>query len=298
MNEYIDDDYDRDQWERNMFQLQELPPKEPSWQNYFTSVTASSFYLFLHYYEPTLNSMADAFARKYGLKDQLADIKMVCVEELWKLAQDYDPASGEEFLSNIRIKLMAAVQRYAMANLKGFSEASATHYYQLRKAAFICKENHGRIPYGEILKLICDALDVTEKTALRLLQEMDALDNFQWYTNIGSEEDEDEMDAPVGTDILGRCCAPQPEQEVIRKETIRALTAAFEELTDKEQDVIGMHLGFCHKCYHPEKAKTYDEIADVYQFGTEDGVRRFYQRTLDKLRDKLAEKEFPTFEEK
>ena len=135
--------------------------------------------------------------------------------------------------------------------------------------------------------MICDALDVTEKTALRLLQEMDALDNFQWYTNIGSEEDEDEMDEPVGTDILGRCCAPHPEQEIIRKETIRALMAAFEELTDKEQDVIGMHLGFCYKCHHPEKAKTYDEIADVYQFGTEDGVRRFYQRTLEKLRQLL-----------
>ena len=287
MNAYIDDDYDRDQWERNMFQLQELPPKEPAWQNYFTSVTASNFSLFLHYYEPTLNSMADAFARKYGLKDQLADIKMVCVEELWQMAQAYDPASGEEFLSNIRIKLIAAVQRYAMANLKGFSETSATHYYQLRKAAFIYKENHGRMPYGEILRLICDALDVTEKTALRLLQEMDALDNFRWYTNIGSEEDEDEMDAPVGTDILGRSCALQPEQEIIRKETISALMATFEELTDKEQDVIGMHLGFCHNCFHIEDPKTYDEIADLYQFGTEDGVRRFYQRTLNKLRQLL-----------
>ena len=146
--------------------------------------------------------------------------------------------------------------------------------------------------------MICDALDITDKTALRLLQEMDALDNFQWYTNIGSEEDEDEMDAPVGTDILGRCCAPQPEQEVIRKETIRALMAAFEELPDKEQDMIGMHLGFCHECHNPEKARTYDEIADVYQFGTEDGVRRFYQRVLAKLRGKLTEKGISAFEEK
>ena len=271
-----------------MFQLQSLPPKEPNWQNDFTSVTASNFSLFLNYYEPTLNSLADAFARKYGLQDQLADIKMVCVEKLWQMAQEYDPTLGEEFLSNIRIKLMAAVQRYAMANLKGFSETSATHYYQLRKAAFFYKENHGRMPYGEILRLICDALGVTEKTALRLLQEMDVLDNFQWYTNIGSEEDEDEMDAPVGTDILGRSCALQPEQEVIRMETLSALTAAFEELTDKEQDVIGMHLGFCHNCFHIEEPKTYDEIADLYQFGTEDGVRRFYQRTLEKMRQLLA----------
>lgn len=70
-----------------------------------------------------------------------------------------------------------------------------------------------------------------------------------------------------------------------------SLTAAFEELTDKEQDVIGMHLGFSHKCHHPEDIETYGEIADVYQFGTEDGVRRFYQRTLDKLR-LLPEKRF------
>ena len=60
-----------------------------------------------------------------------------------------------------------------MANLKGFAETSVTHYYQLRKAAFIYKENHGHIPYGEILQMICDALDVTEKTALRLLQKIE-----------------------------------------------------------------------------------------------------------------------------
>ena len=36
-------------------------------------------------------------------------------------------------------------------------------------------------------------------------------------------------------------------------------------------------------------AKTYGEIADVYQFATEDGVRRFYQRSLDKLRLRLAQ---------
>ena len=292
MDEYITDDYDRDQWERNMFQLQELPPKEPIWQNYFTSVTASSFSLFLHYYEPKLNSLADEFARKYGLIDQLADIKMVCVEELWQLAQAYDPSSGEEFLANIRIKLMAAVQRYATANLKGFSETSATHYYQLRKAAFIYKENRGRISYAEIIGLICQTLNITEKTALHLLQEVDDLDHFQWYTNIGAEEDEEEMDDPVGTDILGRCCAWQPEQIIIRKEMYSVLLKAFDELTDKEQDVIGMHLGFCHECGHIAEAKTYDEIADVYQFGTEDGVRRFYQRALDKLRKKLAEKYF------
>ena len=292
MDEYITDDYDRDQWERNMFQLQELPPKEPTWQNYFTNVTTSSFSLFLHYYEPKLNSLADEFARKYGLIDQLADIKMVCVEELWQLAQAYDPSSGEEFLANIRIKLMAAVQRYATANLKGFSETSATHYYQLRKAAFIYKENRGRISYAEIIGLICQTLNITEKTALHLLQEVDDLDHFQWYTNIGAEEDEEEMDDPVGTDILGRCCAWQPEQIIIRKEMYSVLLKAFDELTDKEQDVIGMHLGFCHECGHIAEAKTYDEIADVYQFGTEDGVRRFYQRALDKLRKKLAEKYF------
>ena len=284
------DDYDRDKWERSMFQLQELPPKEPTWQNYFTPVTASNFALFLHYYEPTLNSMADIFAKKYGLKDQLADIKMVCAEELWRLAQAYDPATGEEFLSNIRIKLMAAVQRYAMRNLKGFSTNSATHYYQLRKAAFIYKENHGHISYGEILQMICKTLDITEKTALRLLQEMDALDSFQWYTGLSKKENDMEQDVPVGTDVCEYGNLLPPDQKVFQKETLRILNEAFRELTDKEQDVLGMHLGFCHKCRHPEKPRTYDEIADVYQFGTENGVRRFYQRTLDKLRLLMGER--------
>lgn len=295
MDEYASDN-NRKRWERTMFQLQELPPKEPAWQNYFTSVTASSFSLFLHYYEATLNSMAEIFAQKYGLKDQLADIKMVCVEELWRLAQVYDPASGEEFLSNIRIKLMRAVQNYAMRNLKGFSVTSATHYYQLRKAAFIYKENHGNIPYAQIVKIICEALDITEKTALRLLQEMEALDNFKWYTGLSKNENDMELDVPVGSDVCTYGNLLQPEQKALWNETRRIINEAFQELTDKEQDVIGMHLGFCHKCHHPEKKRTYDQIADVYQFGTEDGVRRFYQRTLDKLRGKLAERGFHIFE--
>jgi hypothetical protein len=50
-----------------------------------------------------------------------------------------------------------------------------------------------------------------------------------------------------------------------------------------------MHLGFCHSCFRIVDAKTYGEIADVYQFATEDGVRRFYQRSLDKLRLRLAQ---------
>ena len=90
--------------------------------------------------------------------------------------------------------------------------------------------------------------------------------------------------------IYGYCYIPQPEQELIRNELLNGLMAAFDTLTDKEKDVLSMHLGFCYECGRPEKPKTYDEIADVYQFGTEDGVRRFYQRTLDKLRSKLSEK--------
>ena len=85
-------------------------------------------------------------------------------------------------------------------------------------------------------------------------------------------------------------------RQLNRAETIPFAFRAYavyevdKELTDKERDVIGMHLGFCHNCFHIEEAKTYDEIADLYQFGTEDGVRRFYQRTLNKLSTLLNEK--------
>ena len=101
-------------------------------------------------------------------------------------------------------------------------------------------------------------------------------------------------EALSGVDILGYTCPQSPEQVFLHKERQRIITAVFEELDEKKQDIIGMSLGFCHNCFAPMQPKTNDEIADIYQFTSENGVHRCYKGALKKLKDILADRQFFT----
>lgn len=201
---YQPDYLNTDRWEYTMFQLSDPPPRLPSWQDYFTSEDPNSFLFFLHYYEPELTRIANSFVYRYGLYDQLADVKMVCVEKLLRLRKQYDPSKGKDFMDGINLKLAGVVKRYAMKNLKGFSEKSATHYYELRKAAVIYNDNRYDHSYDEIIAMLCQQIGMREKKAGRLLREMWDLDNFQWYDDNLLDEDGNEADTGIaGSDILG-----------------------------------------------------------------------------------------------
>ena len=272
--------YDLDRWERSMFQIRNAPEKLTDWQEYFVRIKQGEdlFPMFLHHYEPVLNSIAEKYISRYALDDHFADVKMVYVETLLTELEHYDPASGVTFMTSIKRKLDAALHAYTMVNLKGFSETSETYYYQLRKAAYICH----RKPKESAVTEICTELNITEKTALRLLEQVYAIDTFQWYG--GTETEDGQDDIPVGIDILGHCRKPQPESSLLHKETVTMLRRAFWKLDYKEQDIVSRHLGFYKTCFRPLLENTFEELADLYQYTTADGVMRFYHRTLDNLR--------------
>lgn len=203
---------------------------------------------------------------------------MTYVETLLSELETYDLTLGVDFLDFVKRKLDAALHAYAMTNLKGFSEVSETHYYHLRKAAYISKSS----PEETVLPEICEKLNVQTKTAIRLLEEVHALDTFQWFSGVNTEDGSE--DIPVGIDVLGHCREAQPEQVLFHKETKLMLHRAFWKLDYKEQDIISRHLGFYKVCFCPLYPNTFEELADLYQYSTADGVMRFYHRTLDKLR--------------
>lgn len=95
-----------------------------------------------------------------------------------------------------------------------------------------------------------------------------------------------------GIDILGYTCPQSPEQVFLHNEQKRIIAAAFEELDEMKQDITGISLGFCHNCFGPIEPKTNDEIADIYQYTTENGVHRCYKGALKKLKDILIGKQF------
>lgn len=283
---YEPNTFDRDRWERSMFQVCDPPPKLSNWQDYFVRIKQGEdlFPEFLHHYEPVLNSIAQKHISRYGLDDHFADVKMVYVETLLVELEHYDPASGVNYLTSIKRKLDAALHAYTMVNLKGFSETSETYYYQLRKAAYIC---HSR-PEEDAIAEVCAQLNITGKTAVQLLEQVYAIDTFQWYG--GAETEDGQDDIPMGIDLLGHCRKPQPEPALFHKETVTILHRAFWKLEYKEQDIVSRHLGFYKTCFRPLFENTFEELADLYQYTTADGVMRFYHRTLDKLR-LLLEKE-------
>lgn len=293
MNDFVyQPDYqDWDNWAHNMFRIADPPPKLPSWQDYFESDDPNAFSAFLHYYEPELTRFCKELVRRYGLYDQLADVKMVCVEGLILLRKNYDPSKGKDFLDGIKLELAGPVKRYAMTSLKGFSETSASHYYELRKAAAIYNANSEDHSYDEIIEMICQQVKVKEKTAERLLQEMLALDSFQWYDDTSLNEDGDDVDIGIaGDDVAGYTRRTLLEPAAIWNERQQWVTEAYEDLTEMEQEVVGLHLGFCGNCFYRFEPKTYDEIADIYQFGTENGVLKYHHRVLDKMRTALDKK--------
>lgn len=271
---------DSDRWERSMFQIRNAPEKLPDWQDYFVRIKQGDdlFPEFLHHYEQVLNSIAEKHISRYGLEGHFVDVKMVYVETLLTELEHYNPTSGVTYLTFIKRKLDAALHAYTMANLKGFSETSETYYYRLRKAAYIYHSQ----PKESAVTEICTQLNITEKTAIQLLEQVYAIDTFQWYG--GAETEDGQDDIPVGIDLLGHCRKPQPETALIHKETIAMLHRVFWKLDYKEQDIVSRHLGFYKTCFRPLFENTFEELADLYQYTTADGVMRFYHRTLDKLR--------------
>lgn len=271
---------DRDRWERSMFQIHNAPEKLPDWQDYSVRIKQGEelFPMFLHHYEPILNSIAEKHISRYGLEGHFADVKMVYVETLLEELEHYDSASGVNYLTFIKRKLDAALHAYTMVNLKGFSESSETYYYQLRKAAYVYHSQ----PKESAVTEVCIQLNITEKTAIQLLEQVYAIDTFQWYG--GAETEDEQDDVPFGVDFLGYCRKPEPEPALLHKETVTMLHRAFWKLTHKEQDIVSRHLGFYKTCFRPLFENTFEELADLYQYTTADGVMRFYHRTLDKLR--------------
>jgi RNA polymerase sigma factor (sigma-70 family) len=281
---------DRVYWERRMFRIVNPPPKLDSWQDYIIRYKQGDedfFAVFLHYYEPALNKTVKRFGSRYGLIDHFADLKMAYVATMLTLLQNYDPDCGIDFLLSVRRKLRDALHAYTITNLKGFSETSPERYRQLRKAAYLYKNSAP----GEEVRAICDALAVKPKTAQKLIREIEALDTFRW--NGGTWETESgTMETLPGIDILGYTRPQSPEQVFLHNERQRIITAAFEELDEKKQGVIGLSLGFCHNCFGPIEPKTNDEIADIYQFTSENGVHRCYKGALKKLKAILADRNF------
>ena len=296
MYEYIDTTCrvyeDTDRQERNMFQLSRAPQPMEHWQDYIDLVKnngdENAFLVFLHYYEPTINGKVESFVNRYGLRGHFADVKMAYVEALWERLREYPPDCKIPFLKYIKQATTDAMNSYAALNLKGFSISQDKQYYRLRTAAYIyktiCQED-----VEQAVPMICGQLHVTEKTARRLLDEVRVLDTFLWYDQQSSEKAAEFHDTLSGEDVMGLLKPYLPEPALLRKETRKYIRNAFHKLGYRDQDIVSRHLGFYKVCFRPLFSVSFEELADIHQFSTADGVRKAYKRALEKMRKQLEE---------
>lgn len=296
MYEYIDTACrvyeDTDRQERNMFQLSRVPQPMEHWQDYIDLVKnngdENAFLVFLHYYEPTINGKVESFVNRYGLHGHFADVKMAYVEALWERLQEYPPDCKIPFLKYVKQAMTDAMNSYAALNLKGFSTSQDKQYYRLRTAAYIyktiCQEE-----VEQAVPMICGQLHVTEKTARRLLDEVRVLDTFLWYDQQNEEKSAEFHDTLSGQDVMGLLKPYLPEPALLRKETRKYIRDAFHELGYRDQDIVSRHLGFYKVCFRPLFSVSFEELADIHQFSTADGVLKAYKRALEKMRKQLEE---------
>ena len=296
MYEYIDTACrvyeDTDRQERNMFQLSRVPQPMEHWQDYIDLVKnngdENAFLVFLYFYEPTINGKVESFVNRYGLHGHFADVKMAYVEALWERLQEYPPDCRIPFLKFVKQATTDAMNSYAALNLKGFSISQDKQYYRLRTAAYIyktvCQED-----VEQAVPMICGQLHVTEKTARRLLDEVRVLDTFLWYDQQSNEKAAEFHDTLSGQDVMGLLKPYLPEPALLRKETRKYIRDAFHELGYRDQDIVSRHLGFYKVCFRPLFSVSFEDLADIHQFSTADGVRKAYKRALEKMRKQLEE---------
>ena len=262
------------------------------WQDYIGLVKKegddNAFLVFLHYYEPTINGKVESFVNRYGLHGHFADVKMAYVEALWERLQAYPPDSKIPFLKYVKQAATDAMNSYAALNLKGFSISQDKQYYRLRTAAYIykttCLED-----VEQAVPMICAQLHVTEKTARRLLDEVRVLDTFLWYDQQNEEKSAEFHDTLSGQDVMGLLKPYLPEPALLRMETRKYIRAAFHKLGYRDQDIVSRHLGFYKVCFRPLFSVSFEELADIHQVSTADGVRKAYKRALEKMRKQLEE---------
>ncbi|NLA76947.1 MAG: hypothetical protein GX851_03820, partial [Clostridiales bacterium] len=278
-------------WQHEMFRMHPAPPSLPYWQDYIARAKSEKntdwFLSFLHYYEPTVNARVQSFAERYAMTAYFLDLKLAYVYELWYAFLFYDISSDVPFLTYCSRDISDALQDEARKLGNGFTAGNATHYYKLRKTAYLYSER-GEKSESEVTDEICKALKVKEKTARKLIEEVEARRRFVDFYHAKDPDADDDCSGEDVTvdfsDIPDRIVPAMPEGDKI--------DSALAALTKRELDLIEGRIGFCSDCFHNKSRKSYDELADMYQFTTEEGAEKAYMTAFENLLARLVERDF------
>lgn len=295
------------EWQKELYiyRLTPAPPKKDDLQEYIELYLADKddkyIAWFLHYYEPTLNTVCINAVQRYAMQGHFIDIKETCVLGIFKALQEYTDTAVPFITFKTRI-MWEEIHSYIRTMRTGLTVQSDDEYLTLRKAMALF-EKYGAKTDDETIAKIAAEIDRSEETTTEILQaglrNMQFIDFYRCYSDEDSEESAEEV-APDHSS--------EPYKLLIRKMIYDGLWEAYQKLNYREKSMVAAHLGFCRECWSTHYADTteFDEygepikipfekqafidIAYNHMLSSPSTADRTYRQAIDKMRKFLKEK--------
>lgn len=295
------------EWQKELYiyRLTPAPPKKDDLQEYidlyFAEKDDKYIAWFLHYYEPTLNTVCINAVQRYAMQGHFLDIKEACVLGIFKALQEYTDTAVPFITFKTRI-MWEEIHGYIRTMRTGLTVQSDDEYLTLRKAMALFEKYGGKTDSETIAKIAAE-IDRSEETTTEILQaglrNMRFIDFYRRYADEDSEESAEEV-APDHSS--------EPYKLLIRKMIYDGLWEAYQKLNYREKSMVAAHLGFCRECWSthyadkteldeygepikkPFEKQAFIDIAYDHMLSSPATADRTYRRAIDKMRMYLTEK--------
>ena len=255
---------------RNVFQLDPEPP-QMELNDYICEAVRHKdlayFSFFLHHFEKRLNSVIYRFLTRSGI-------------------DRYDPAQETEFLKYAKHYIQDGLLFCRMMGEAG-SFASLAEYQRVRQIGAIYN-NSGKRRTEVVSEFAAQSGYKDDSVSADELLTI-AQRNRSIVSLYRTEQDEDGEE--TGEDVT-RDDSWNYAEILWNGIQAKAVTAAFEQLSYKEQWYLEKRNAICMTCGRVSPLSTqstFEDLAVDFEGTTASGAERFYRRTLDKLRLKLLE---------
>ena len=268
---------------RNVFQLDPEPP-QMELNDYIREAVRHKdlayFSFFLHHFEKRLNSVIYRFLTRNGI-DRYDPARFLD----YKLPK-FEPAQETEFLKYAKHYIQNGLLFCRMMDEAG-SFASLAEYQRVRQIGAIYN-NSGKRRTEVVSEFAAQSRYKDESVSADELLTI-AQRNRSIVSLYRTEQDEDGEE--TGEDVT-RDDSWNYAEILWNGIQAKAVTAAFEQLSYKEQWYLEKRNAICMTCGRVSPLSTqstFEDLAVDFEGTTASGAERFYRRTLDKLRLKLLE---------
>ena len=295
------------EWQKELYiyRLTPAPPKKDDLQEYIELYLAEKddkyIAWFLHYYEPTLNTVCINTVQRYAMQGHFLDIKEACVLGIFKALQEYTDTAVPFITFKTRI-MWEEIHSYIRTMRTGLTVQSDDEYLTLRKAMAFFEKYGGKTDAETIAKIAAE-IDRSEETTTEILQaglrNMQFIDFYRRYADEDSEESAEEVTPDPSS---------EPYKLLIRKMIYDGLWEVYQKLNYREKSMVAAHLGFCRECWSthyadkteldeygepikkPFEKQAFIDIAYDHMLSSPATADRTYRQAIDKMRMYLTEK--------